>query len=44
MMVFDQAANGGGTVVVAWGAVLFGGWRAIRSLRRDGESRAIETN
>ena len=27
-----SAASGGGTYVVAWGAIIFGGWRFLRGL------------
>lgn len=34
-------ASGGGTYVVAWGAIIFGGWQAIKGLAQylgSGES------
>ncbi|MEI7745577.1 MAG: hypothetical protein WCK58_17710 [Chloroflexota bacterium] len=29
---YDSASKGGGTYVVFWGAVLWGGWKALKSL------------
>ena len=34
VVTFSIASKSGGTVVVAWGAILFGGFRFLRGLAR----------
>lgn len=35
---YEEATSGGGTYLIAWGAALWGGYKALRSLRRPGRT------